>query len=397
MKIFIGFTEIANFTNNYKLGFEAMGHKTFTVVTKTNIYYPNAKYDVVLSNSFSFLGNSNAIAIRILRSLVSRAYTYFVFFKALLTCDIFYYIGGGNMLPFFLDYKLMSLLKKKLVVVFLGSEIRHWFLYKKEAEILGYSNLFATSIEAYRNQKFNSFFDKKNRVVFAEKYASLILSQGGLAQLQKKPYHRVEVGLNIDNYSYNIPGRDIPLIIHAPSSRGVKGTEFVFDVIAKLEKEGIKFKFELIEKMKNSDLLNLLSHADIVVDELNSDTIGVLSTEAMATGNAVLTSYVAEWAKVPLPCPVLNTNRYNLYENLKELILNKDKRMKLAREGIKYVRTNNDIRKIIQRHLSILEKHNGEYSFDFIPNLDFETSLPSDVLREEKIKFSKTWINRFKS
>lgn len=384
LSIFIGFSEIANFVNSYRKGFEALGYKTFTVVGYRNKYYPNAHYDVVLSEKKELSLFSIGLAGKVYRSLQARLQIAFVFFRALFECDVFYYNTGGNVLPFRLDYVLIKLLSKKLVVIFLGSEIRHWYLYKKELEAIGYAELFSTCIEAYRKQNFGSYAEKKERVKAAEAFADLVLSQPGFAQLQSKPYYRATVGLFLPEYGFAVHSRKRPLLVHAPSARGVKGTEFVEEALDRLKVEGIEFDFKLIENMPNHELIKLLVEADIVIDELNSDTIGVLSTEAMATGNAVLTGYMAELVKVPKPCPVMNTNRLNVYDHIKELILNVELRTELAHSGRKYVEKHHDINKIAAKELNWMFTPVNKRVYDFVPTFDANTPLPAAVLAEEK-------------
>jgi len=382
LRIFIGFSEIANFVNSYKKGFEALGYKTYTVVGHSNKYYPNARYDVVLSEKNQFFRQIPGLLGRFLRSFNARLCAAFIFFKALARCQIFYYNTGGNILPFRLDYWFIKLFRKKLVVIFLGSDIRHWYLYQLDLERLGYDELFAPCIEAYRKQDFGKLKDKLERVNAAEAFADLILSQPGFAQLQTKPYNRVNVGLFLPDYGFAVPGRKHPLIVHAPSARGVKGTEFVEEAIQRLVKEGFIFDFRLIENMPNHKLLDLLVESDIVIDELNSDTIGVLSTEAMATGNAVLTSFMADFVKIPKTCPVQNTNRFNIYENLKRLIIDIDFRCSLANEGRKYVEMHHDICNLAVNELAWLASLNKSY--DFKPHFTIKKSIIDYILKKER-------------
>lgn len=384
-RIFLGFTEVANFINTYRKGFEAIGYNTYSVVDCRNKYYPTASYDVVLSEldkrDIKFEGFIGKVWQAVLKRAVIRLY----FFKALFTCDIFYYISGGNVLPFQLDYLLIRLFRKKLVVVFLGSDVRHWYLYKVEMDTLGYSEVFSVVVQGFRKQT-SSLAIKESLVRAAEKYANLILSQAGYAQLQSKPYCRTTVGLFLSEYGFEVPGRERPLIVHAPSSRGLKGTKFIIEALEKLKREGLHFEFRLIENMANEDLIKLLISSDIVIDELYSDTIGVLSAEAMATGNAVLTGYISELAGVPLPCPVVNTNQLNVYENVKKLILDLDYRKNLAHLGRPYVETHNDITKTALREVTWLEMDEDIRKYDFIPHFDSNIILPDFVLTEEKSK-----------
>lgn len=383
IKIFIGYSEVANFINSYKKGFESLGYSTFAVSNSRNKYYPDAQYKIVLSE----IKGKNFINVGILgkiwRSFHARISVAIVFFRALYCCQVFYYNTGGNVLPFCLDYKLIKLFRKKLIVMFLGSEIRHWYLYKMEIKTLGYEEMFSSCIEAYKTQNFNSYHDKLERVIAAETYADLILSQPGFGQLQTRPYMRVTVGLYLPDYEFKVSGRKRPLIVHAPTARGIKGTEYVVETLELLKSEGFEFEFKLIENLPNLELIQLLVESDIVIDELNSDTIGVLSTEAMATGNAVLTGYLAEFAKVPSPCPVINTNRFNIYENLKTLLSDLENRIQLSYQGRSYVELHHNIEKIATRELSWVYKKLNYSDFDFIPKKSYKNSIPIEILQAE--------------
>jgi hypothetical protein len=381
MKIFLGFTEVANFINTYKKGFEQNGHSTFTVISRHNKYYPNAIYDIVLCERVKTFHKLPSFLNRIIKSFLTRFYSYQAFLIALRTCEIFIYNTGGNILPFCLDYKLIKLFKRKLVVIFLGSEIRHWYVYKLELEKLGYAKLFESGIEAYRVQNYGNYKEKLARVHSAEKYADLILSHPSFAQLQTKPYMRGYIGLEIDKYKYNTPLNDIPIIVHAPTNRGVKGTDYVEMIVNSLISEGYKIDFRLIENMPNDKLLELLAESDIVIDELNSDSIGVLSTESMATGNVVLTSYFVEHFGNEANCPILNTNKDNLRTNLKKVIVDKSLREKLAIEGRRYVEKYNNLNLITNNIISLLETPKNKISFDVVPEKRLKYDIPKEIER----------------
>jgi hypothetical protein len=382
MRICLGFSEVANFINTYRKGFESNGHTTYTVISRRNKFYPNAQYDVVLDECAKIDTQMPKLLKQIFRSILTRYHSYKTFIIALFTCDIFIYNTGGNIVPYKMDYKLIKMFNKKLVVIFLGSEIRHWYVYRLEMERLGYAELFESGIEAYRTQNFGTYQEKLERVRSAEKYSDLILSHPSFAQLQRKPYMRGYIGLELDKYRYNVPLNSIPLIVHAPTNRGVKGTQYVINAIDKLKSKGYKLNFKLVEDMSNDELLDLLSEADIVIDELNSDSVGVLSTEAMATGNCVLTSYLVEHFDKESGCPILNTNRDNLYTNLEMLITDTNRRSLLARQGRIYVEKYNNLPLITENIIHMLSIPLESRSYDVIPDTNIEIKVPKEIKRK---------------
>ena len=132
------------------------------------------------------------------------------------------------------------------------------------------------------------------------------------------------------------------MVVHAPNHRGYKGTEFIIEAVEALQAEGYRIKFVLIEKMKNTEVLEVLKQADILVEQIiNGYALNAM--EGMASGAAVLSnlsndyhlalrrySYLDE-------CPILSTTPETIRENLVLLIENPDLRSELGRLGVQYV------------------------------------------------------------
>ncbi len=381
MRVFIGVSEIANLVNSYRAGFEQLGWETYTVVARSNPLYPENRYDVVLlgpdgSAPASWTG-------RAARSLRARLRSCHCFLRGLRTCDLFIYNTGGSLLPAYLDYVLIRLLGKRLVVMFVGSEIRHWYAYQCEMDALGRTETVRPFIDAIRDQRYGSYRQMLRRIAAAERHAHLILSQPGHGQLQKRPYMRVNVALDLRRFRFNVPARETPLILHAPSSRGIKGTEYVLPAVERLRAEGLRFEFRLIERIAHTQLCELLSESDIVVDELFSDTVGVLSTEAMATGNAVLTSYMRDYARVPAGCPVVNVDKDSVTDELRRVILDVEVRRELARSGRRYVEQHHDAAKVAGQVLAWLEP--GRITeYDFTPVFYRDFRMPAGIAGSDR-------------
>jgi hypothetical protein len=266
-------------------------------------------------------------------------------FPRALKCDLFITFAPA-LLPVHLIYPWLKRLGKKLVCPFWGSDIRYWYAYIEEMTRLGVADEFRPFIDYYKENPGPAYQDKLRLVQTAERYADLILSQPGYAQLQTRPYMRATIPLELSKLQFNLPEREIPLVVHAPSVRGVKGTEYVLTAVEKLKAENIPFEFRLIEKMPNSELRRLLTTSDIVIDQLFSETVATLAAEGMATGNAVLTRYIADFAGVPEGCSAVNVTRNSLADELRALILDSDRRRQLAYAGRTYVENHNDHLKV---------------------------------------------------
>ncbi|SFF00152.1 Glycosyltransferase involved in cell wall bisynthesis [Bacillus sp. OV194] len=171
--------------------------------------------------------------------------------------------------------------------------------------------------------------------------------------------HVIRQPIDISNFSPIFPDPDtpIPLIVHAPSHREIKGTAFVLDAIKRLEAEGYKFNFKLVENMNHTTAKEVYQKADILIDQICIGGIGVLSLEGMALGKPVL-CYIRDdlYEKYPREIPILNANPDTIYEKLKGLILNPASRRELGIKGREYAEKHHDSIKIAEQFKSLYEK-----------------------------------------
>lgn len=144
--------------------------------------------------------------------------------------------------------------------------------------------------------------------------------------------------INLEEYDYNPPSEsNQPLIVHAPSNRGVKGTRFVLEAVNELRSDGYNFEFSLIEGMSHEEARALYRSADIIIDQLRIGWYGVLAVEAMAFGKPVI-CYIRDDLKhyLPFPAPLAIANPDNLSDVLKQLIEDPKLRHVLGKRGRDY-------------------------------------------------------------
>lgn len=382
MKIFIGLTEIANITDTYARAFRALGHETLTLVWERNRFYPSAAYDMVIkpqiaATSATPLGLRGKVSYALARMSAAQYLP-----RLVRECDVFIFLFGSSFLPGYMDYSMIKRAGKKIVSTFWGSEIRYGYALEQESRSMGFDEEIRPFLDYLNSQK--GKYSKRIRIVrAAEKYADLILSQQGYGQLQRRPYMRANVPIDLSGYPCKIPAREQPLIIHAPSKRDIKGTSVILQAIEELRQEGLRFDFRLIENMPNPEVRSLLVDADIVVDELYSETVGMLSTEAMATGCATVVRYMNEYGKVPTDCPAVNANRYTLKRELRSLIGDIPRRVQVAAAGRPFVEKYYDHQKVAAQILGWLEP-GGIKTYDYTPRFYQNFQLPADLLARER-------------
>jgi glycosyltransferase involved in cell wall biosynthesis len=382
MRILVGLAEACNIIATYAKGFRALGLMAFSVVDTVKPLYSDSHYDRVLDR-LAFHSWKNRGLRRLLKRVLMAFFRMVVFIEALIRCDTFVLLFGISFLPWNLDYPILKLLRKRLVCVFLGSDVRYGPAYQVEMEMLGVGNDVQPFTKYVLGLRGVTYRTKMRTVRMAERYADLILSQPGFAQLQSRPYMRMNIPLDLSLFEFEIPRRDVPLVIHAPSNKDIKGTRFVFEAVERLRSSGVQFDFQLIEGLPNSELRNLLSRSDILVDELFSETVGTLSLEAMAAGNAVLVRYMAEYAGVPVSCPAQNVTMTTVEERLVRLVQDRNLRRGLAIEGRSFVEKHHDHVKVAHEILTWLLKL-PDLEYDFEPTFWRGYHPSKETLRREK-------------
>lgn len=128
-----------------------------------------------------------------------------------------------------------------------------------------------------------------------------------------------------------------PIVVHAPSRRGIKGTQYILDAVKALKREGLGFEFLLVENLSQVEARALLEKSDIVVDQLRIGWYGVLAVEAMALGKAVI-SYIRDdlLASFNGDVPVAVANPDTVKSVLRDLIVSYELRKALADRGYRY-------------------------------------------------------------
>jgi hypothetical protein len=394
--IFIGLIETADMGATYAKAFRSLGYDTYTIVIVKNPYYTHEKYDLILSEKSKRIKGSSFFK-RSLRLLYLIYLISVHFLRALNRCDIFVFISGTSFTPQHVDWAILKKFGKKIVSCFNGCDIRHWSAYSQEFDMLGLGAYFTNFCNECAIRSTCYLTPKLKTIQMAEKYCDLILSHYTLSQLLNRPYMRSYLPLILNEYCFRLPARDIPLVVHAPTNRSKKGTKYVLKAVNRLKRDGIKFEFKLIEGINNLEMRKILTNADIVIDGILGHVTGMLAFESMATGNAVLSGNMDDYFLGQGNCPVINTSPDNIYDNLKQLILDKNYRLALANTGRQYVETYHSHIIIAKRILEMLEP-GGILQYDHYPNFRLKHyMLPQELLRSERHIYPKSLLMNFVS
>jgi hypothetical protein len=142
-------------------------------------------------------------------------------------------------------------------------------------------------------------------------------------------------------------------VVHAPSNRQKKGTQYVIDACAQLPVE-----LDIVENLPHEQARERYERADIVVDQLNAGWHGVFALEAMALGKPVVVHLKPEvvaqaerayGTKVPL----VPATKETLVDALRPLVESPALRRQIGAASRAYVERVHDIDRIADRLLDI--------------------------------------------
>ena len=203
--------------------------------------------------------------------------------------DVLHFHFGLSFLPVALppalrtlDARALSRLGKRVVVEFLGSDVR------------------MPSVERARNPDYVPVKIEDDRRAVALMRAWSRATRGHAIVCDRtlhpflEPYfeHLHVVGQRVDTRSLAAappdPARDVPLVVHAPSDQAVKGTAHVRRAVAELRARGVAFEYDEASGVPQPEARRRFARADLVIDQLCMGAHGVFAVEAMSLAKPVV-------------------------------------------------------------------------------------------------------------
>ena len=375
--------------------FRGLGHEAETGLMGLNPLYADLPYDYLLYPELPFpesIKQASHPLVRYPRRLLNKTYRTIKGFSLpdfLTKYDVYVFQYGASLLPGNRDFPLLKERGKKIVSIFQGSDIRHWSATEPLRESFGLK-----SYAAYREE--NSLSQSLSTLRMAEKYSDVLFFQPSYGELAVRPYMHLYLAMNLEMYSYHVPERDVPVVVHAPSKRQVKGTAEILATLEKLKAEGVKFTLKLLEELPNAEVIRQLVDADVVVDELNEAHYGMLGLEAMATGCALAGGNHPGLVTLPPNPPMLHLNPTNVYAQLRRLLTHKSLRLQLAAAGRPFVEKNHERSKVAQHMLDCLESIEDR-ECDYYPDFFARHYQPPDgeVIGEDLKHLTAEIVQRY--
>jgi len=265
--------------------------------------------------------------------------------------DVFHFHYGQSFLDEkwrFPDARAYRKLGKKVVVEFWGSEAR-----------IG-------SIESSRNPYYSPIdlepeVCKRNRLQrWAEITSGHAIFVDHSFDAFLGPYfsdiHVVGQRIDLRAFApaYPSPGKRRPVIVHAPSHKGFKGTRFLQTAINNLKVRGLSFEYIEVHGVRQAEAREIYAKADLIFDQLMLGSLGVFSVEAMALGKPVVCYILPELVGTfPEGFPIINANPDTIEMVLEDWIQRPEDRHRVGVESRQYAERTHDCRVVASKLIEV--------------------------------------------
>ncbi|MGH9956641.1 MAG: glycosyltransferase family 1 protein [Pyrinomonadaceae bacterium] len=220
-----------------------------------------------------------------------------------------------------LDLKLLRSTGKKIFVTFQGDDARQADVWGRRVGPLLLDEVgkyyYPSGSDEYKRRKIARFALYADGMYALNPDLLYVLSRNA----KFMPYAHVDLR-RWTPIATTRPLNSAPVVIHAPSHRGVKGTRFVTDAVARLKAEGVPLEFLLVEGLSNREARKLYERADLLIDQVLIGWYGGLAVEFMALGKPVV-CYIREADLKFIPgemaqeLPIIRADHTSLYDTLK--------------------------------------------------------------------------------
>lgn len=294
-----------------------------------------------------FRGFSNDIQIKG-NSILDR----FLFLWAKRHYDVFHFFWGISLLEVWrfhlLDLPFLRLMGKKIIPHFRGLDIIDigYFDYLRNKND-GKSLLAPPISRKNQIKRLSTWIRYSNHILLSEPDLFHVVPSGILSpqvidlNFWKSDVHPLS---HFDN---------IIRVVHAPTSRRKKGTEYVEKAIESLKLKGFKIELILIENLQSHAIKELYEKADIGIDQLLYGWHGKVSCELMAMKKPVICFIDSKYYKYRPDLPLVNANPNTLESKLEELLVSRESILKIGEAGFNYVKKYHDVEVVVDDLLKI--------------------------------------------
>jgi hypothetical protein len=394
IRIFIGFSEVANVFSNLLKGFRGLGVQyTFIVYGENPNKYEGDNSKNIFQEYFYYL-NERMIAHKKSRIISNFFYLIHVllrvplFIWALSRHDVFVFSYNSSFFGLY-DLPILKFFNKKIIYYYFGSDGRPPYL-----------NGNYISEEYNLSDVYNLSLDKYKKLKWIEKYSTYIISDLNYSQFfSTKIIDLLQIGIpiNLEHIETNeemVRGGMIN-ILHAPSSKKAKGSKIFSEIIEELKNEGHNINYIELSNVPNRIVLEGLIKCDFLVDELYSDApMAGLATEAAYFAKpAIIGGYASFDSRKGVTPPSLYVEPSKIKQAIVKLIVDKRFRIELGEKAKKYVAKYRTPEVVTNKFLQIVNDDIPDEWFFDAPKSDYFYGW---AVSKENLKFFlKNYIEKY--
>jgi len=148
------------------------------------------------------------------------------------------------------------------------------------------------------------------------------------------------------------------IILHAPTSRGFKGTLYVQMAIKRLIDEGYPVILKIAEGLTHTELFDEYKKCDIFIDQISVGWYGTAALEAMAVGRptcAYIDERYFQYIDYANEIPIININKDNITEKLRNLLQNKKTFPIIGEKSRKFIKKHHDVVNVTKKLIDIYQ------------------------------------------
>jgi len=264
--------------------------------------------------------------------------------------DIFHFHFGNSLLPRNKDLPILKSLHKRMVMNYWGSDAR------AESLAIRRDKYFAlTGASGESDHKIRKRLRENSRYIDTAVVANRALLEYVHDYFGSVEIVPVAICLSDIDPVYPSESKEVPVVVHAPSSRDIKGTNYVLEVVQDLRKTR-SFEFILVQGLSHGEAMQIYRRADIVIDQVLLEWYGMFAIEAMALGKPVLSHAREDILPDLQGLPIVNTNPDRLRSDLDSLTSDATLRRELGIKGRQYVERVHDCRVVASQLVTLYKK-----------------------------------------
>ena len=279
--------------------------------------------------------NQKSQLIRVLQRL-------WLLFSSFFKYNVFHFYFARSLWPWNIDLPLYRLFGKKVVMEYLGTDV----------------DLFLG----------NNGVDGHGRPVNRTKLVKRVYRQAKFVdkQLVCAPYYYqfvdnsiiVPLALDLSSFDYhpmNNQSGKVLTIMHCPTNRKQKKSDYIEAALNKLISEGYRFNYKCVTNVSHEELVQEYITADIVIDQLNG-WFGTVAIEAMALGRPVIAGYyphLCHYDERYEKMPIINADIFNIYGVLKDILEEKYDLESISRASREFAIRVHDVKSVAKQLISI--------------------------------------------